>query len=149
MRTTPNPGIPRRPTAAPVQKRPNEMDEVDDLRHTKRRSSHWEYRDGCDVLLWANTTRRPTEVSSPPHEAVLREAKHVLVARIFSGGGPKLPDGRMCWPESSPSALSKLMEKLWLDTANKLGLWIGVQEGCVARKPRNFEARKVSYTGYI
>ena len=55
----------------------------------------------------------------------------------------------MCWPESSPSALSKLMEKLWLDTANKLGLRIGVQEGCVARKLRNFEARKVNYAGYI
>jgi hypothetical protein len=100
-------------------------------------------------LLWANTTCRPTKVSSPPHEVVLREAKHVLVAQIFSGGGPKLPDGRMYWPESSPLVLSKLMEKLWLDTANKLGLWIDVQEGCVAQKPHNFEARKVSYVGYI
>jgi hypothetical protein len=89
MRTTPNPGILRRPIAPPVQKRLNEIDEVKDLRHTKRRSSHWEYRDGCGVLLWANTTCCPTEVSSPPHEVVLREAKHVLVARIFSGGGCK------------------------------------------------------------
>jgi hypothetical protein len=73
MRTTPNPGIPRRPTALPVQKRPNEMDEGDDVRHTKRWSSHWEYRDGCGVLLWANTTRRPTELVATEIKWALRE----------------------------------------------------------------------------
>lgn len=124
--------------------RPNETVEADNVVHKRRRASYWEYRDNSSGLLWANTTRRPTEASSPAHELVLREAKQVLVARIFSGQGPQLSDGRMCWPETHPSALSKLMEMVWVDTARKLGVEIGIGEGSVLRKPRNFEARKVS-----
>ena len=72
------------------------MDEGDDVGHKKRRASYWEYYDDYSGLLWANTTRCSIKVSSPPHKAVLREAKHILVAQIFSGRGPQLPDGRMC-----------------------------------------------------
>ena len=113
--TTPNPGIGRSPTVPapplqigrsqtmpppPLQKRPHEMDEGDEV-GKKGRSDYWYYRDDCELgkdsgLLWANTTRRPTNVSSPAHEMVLRHAKQVLLAQIFSGGGPKLDDGRMC-----------------------------------------------------
>ena len=100
-------------------------------------------------LLWANTTCRPTDVSSSAHEMVLKHAKQVLLAQIFSGGGPKLDDGRMCWPESSPSGLSRVMGRVWLETAGKSGIRIGVEDGCVTQKPQNFEARKVSCIGYI
>ena len=162
MRTTPNPGTPRRPTASapapapapapPVRKRQIEIDE--DL-GKKRRSTYWDLRDDSDVrelchesdrgLLWGNTNRRPSDLSSPTHELVLRQAKQILVGRIFSGEGPQLYDGRMCWPESSPAALSRLIGEVWLDSANKLGVEIGLEEECVTRRPRNFEARKVSW----
>jgi hypothetical protein len=57
---------------------------------------------------------------------VLRHAKQVLLAQIFSGRGPKLNDGRMCWLELSPSGLSRVMGRVWLETAVKLGIQIRV-----------------------
>ena len=96
--------------------------------------------EGDIVLLWGVNKRRDGryDISSEAHARVLKSAKPYFVASILAGY-----EGTDPWPESNQALMSKIIARVWLACARRLGDVAGRRSSDVDTVPTQAEARKV------